>query len=64
VDVTRATGIDLDGIMELQAANQPERGGMLSASFANRENDASHAVDCRTMQWSHHWLPYDQYAGD
>jgi predicted GNAT superfamily acetyltransferase len=33
MDISRATEIDLDGIMELQAANQPERGGTLSASL-------------------------------
>jgi predicted GNAT superfamily acetyltransferase len=33
VDIGRATEVDLDGILELQAANQPERGGMLSASL-------------------------------
>jgi predicted GNAT superfamily acetyltransferase len=33
VTIGRATEADLDGIMELQAANQPERGGMLSANF-------------------------------
>lgn len=33
VDIGRATEADLDGIIELQAANQPERGGMLSASL-------------------------------
>ena len=33
MDIGRATELDLDGIMELQAANQPERGGMLSASL-------------------------------
>jgi hypothetical protein len=33
VDIDRATETDLDGIMELQAANQPERGGTLSASL-------------------------------
>jgi predicted GNAT superfamily acetyltransferase len=33
VDISRATEIDLDGIMELQSANQPERGGTLSASL-------------------------------
>ena len=33
MDIRRATEIDLDGIMELQTANQPERGGMLSASM-------------------------------
>src|SRR6188508_87499 len=33
VDISRATEIDLDGIMELQTANQPERGGTLSASL-------------------------------
>jgi predicted GNAT superfamily acetyltransferase len=33
VDIGRATEIDLDGIMELQTANQPERGGTLSASL-------------------------------
>jgi len=33
VEISRATEIDLDGILELQAANQPERGGMLSASL-------------------------------
>ena len=34
VSIGRATEADLDGIMELQAANQPERGGMLSASLS------------------------------
>ena len=34
VDIGRATEADLDGILELQAANQPERGGMLSASLS------------------------------
>ena len=33
MDIGRATEIDLDGIMELQTANQPERGGTLSASL-------------------------------
>jgi len=33
VEISRATEIDLDGIMELQAANQPEHGGSLSASL-------------------------------
>jgi predicted GNAT superfamily acetyltransferase len=33
VDIGRATEIDLDGIMELQMANQPERGGALSANL-------------------------------
>ena len=33
VDIRRATENDLDGIMALQAANQPERGGTLSASL-------------------------------
>ena len=33
VNIGRATEADLDGIMELQAANQPERGGMLSANL-------------------------------
>jgi hypothetical protein len=33
VDISRATEIDLDGIMELQTANQPERGGTLSATL-------------------------------
>jgi predicted GNAT superfamily acetyltransferase len=33
VEIIRATEIDLDGILELQAANQPERGGALSASL-------------------------------
>jgi predicted GNAT superfamily acetyltransferase len=33
MDISRATEIDLDGILELQAANQPERGGSLSASL-------------------------------
>jgi len=33
MDISRATEIDLDGIMELQAANQRERGGTLSASL-------------------------------
>jgi predicted GNAT superfamily acetyltransferase len=32
-DIGRATEADLDGIMALQAANQPERGGSLSASL-------------------------------
>jgi predicted GNAT superfamily acetyltransferase len=34
VHIGRATEADLDGIMELQAANQPEHGGMLSASLS------------------------------
>lgn len=33
MDIRRATEIDLDGILALQAANQPERGGALSASL-------------------------------
>lgn len=33
VIIGRATEADLDGIMDLQAANQPARGGMLSAEF-------------------------------
>jgi predicted GNAT superfamily acetyltransferase len=33
VDVGTATERDLDGILELQAANQPERGGLLSAEL-------------------------------
>lgn len=33
VVIGRATDEDLDGIIELQAANQPERGGTLSASL-------------------------------
>jgi len=33
VDISRATEIDLDGIVELQTANQPELGGTLSASL-------------------------------
>ena len=33
VTIGRATEADLDGILELQAANQLERGGMLSASL-------------------------------
>ena len=33
VIIGRATEADLDGIMDLQAANQPDRGGMLSAEF-------------------------------
>jgi len=33
VKIGRATEVDLDGIMELQMANQPERGGTLSASL-------------------------------
>ena len=33
VSIGRATPADLDGILELQAANQLERGGMLSASL-------------------------------
>lgn len=32
-NVSKATETDLDGILELQAANQIERGGMLSASL-------------------------------
>ena len=31
VNIGRATEPDLDGIMELQAENQPERGGMLES---------------------------------
>ena len=34
VNIGRATEADLDGIVELQAANQPERGGMLSANLS------------------------------
>lgn len=34
VEIDRATEADLDGIMDLQAENQPELGGMLSASFS------------------------------
>jgi L-amino acid N-acyltransferase YncA len=34
VEVGRAPESDLDGIVELQAANQPDRGGMLSASIS------------------------------
>lgn len=33
VEIVRATEADLDGIMELQAENQPGLGGTLSASF-------------------------------
>jgi predicted GNAT superfamily acetyltransferase len=33
VDIGRATESDLDGIIELQAANQPDQGGTLSASL-------------------------------
>jgi predicted GNAT superfamily acetyltransferase len=33
VDIGRATEIDLDGVMDLQIANQPERAGTLSASL-------------------------------
>jgi predicted GNAT superfamily acetyltransferase len=33
VNIGRATLADLDGILALQAANQPERGGLLSASL-------------------------------
>ena len=32
-DIERATEADLDGILELQAANQSERGGMLSVEL-------------------------------
>ena len=32
-DIVRASEVDLDGIVELQAANQPERGGTLSVSL-------------------------------
>jgi predicted GNAT superfamily acetyltransferase len=34
VEVGRATEGDLDGVLELQAANQADRGGMLSASIS------------------------------
>lgn len=34
VAIDRATETDLDGIMELQAENQPEVGGTLSANFS------------------------------
>ena len=34
VNIGRATEADLDGILELQAANQPERGGLLSANLS------------------------------
>lgn len=33
-NVGKATRADLDGILELQAANQIERGGMLSAELS------------------------------
>ena len=33
VNIGTATDADLDGIMDLQAANQPERGGRLSATL-------------------------------
>jgi len=33
VEISRATQTDLDGIMDLQTANQAERGGTLSASL-------------------------------
>jgi predicted GNAT superfamily acetyltransferase len=33
VNIRAATEADIDGTMELQAANQPERGGMLSANL-------------------------------
>lgn len=33
IDIGRASEADLNGIMELQAANQPEHGGTLSASL-------------------------------
>jgi hypothetical protein len=34
MDIGRAAETDLDGILELQAANQSERGGMLLASLS------------------------------
>jgi predicted GNAT superfamily acetyltransferase len=34
VNIGRAAETDLNGIMELQAANQPEQGGMLSANLS------------------------------
>lgn len=34
IEIGRATEADLDGIMALQADNQPERGGTLSANFS------------------------------
>ena len=37
LDVGRGTEADLDGIMELQAANQLERGGMLSAALSRSQ---------------------------
>ena len=37
VDVGRGTDADLDGIMELQSANQLERGGMLSAALSRSQ---------------------------
>lgn len=40
VNIGRASEADLDGIMELQAANQPESGGMLSANLSR-----SHVVE-------------------
>src|SRR5262249_43917930 len=33
VEIDRASAADLDGIVELQAANQTDRGGSLSASM-------------------------------
>ncbi len=37
MEIARASDADLDGIMELHAANQPDRGGMLSASLSRAE---------------------------
>jgi len=37
VNIGQATAADLDGILDLQAANQLERGGMLSASLSRSQ---------------------------
>jgi predicted GNAT superfamily acetyltransferase len=45
VDVGTATERDVDGILELQAANQPERGGLLSAELPRaRVMEMMHAM--------------------
>jgi len=45
VDVGTATEQDVDGILELQAVNQPERGGLLSAELPrSRVTEMMHAM--------------------
>src|SRR5579883_896289 len=40
IAITTATACDLDGILALQEANQPERGGTLSAQLSRKQLDS------------------------